>query len=718
MGTPDFSVGTLEAVLAAGHEVAAVVTQPDKPKGRGGAMSMSPVKEAALKHNLTVLQPQRAREEAFIEELRGYEADVIVVVAFGQLLPAEIIHMPKYGCINVHASLLPKYRGAAPIQWAVIDGCEYSGVTTMQMNEGLDTGDILLTEKVKLNPKETGGSLFDRLSDVGAQLLVKTLEEAKAGTLKPQKQNEEEASYVKISGKSIPELVEMPVSELKDFFDHLELTPAQSKVAERILPDIRNRLEFLLEVGLGYLTLNRLSSSLSGGESQRINLATSLGSSLVGSLYILDEPSIGLHSRDTEQLIRVLKRLRDLGNTVVVVEHDEDIIKAADEVIDIGPLAGRLGGEVVFQGNMRQLKTAGTLTADYIYGKRKIEIPEQRRAWNKQITISGATENNLKNITVRFPLKVMTAVTGVSGSGKSTLIKSILVPALKKYYGDYSDRTGSFDKLSGDMKSLSGVEFIDQNPIGKSTRSNPVTYLKAWDEIRKIFADTQAAKLQGFKASHFSFNVPGGRCEECQGEGIIKVEMQFMADVYLECEHCKGRRFKDDVLEVLYKNKSIYDILEMTVNQALEFFSESNGHCERSVVDKLQKLVDVGLGYVKLGQPSSTLSGGESQRVKLAYHLSRENAEPTLFVFDEPTTGLHFHDIHKLMESLNALIERGHSVLIIEHNMDVIKCADYVIELGPEGGKNGGTVVFEGTPEELVNCPDSYTGRYLREKLK
>ncbi len=527
-----------------------------------------------------------------------------------------------------------------------------------------------------------------------------------------------EASYVKISGKSIPELVEMPVAELKDFFDRLELTPVQSKVAERILPDIRNRLEFLLEVGLGYLTLNRLSSSLSGGESQRINLATSLGSSLVGSLYILDEPSIGLHSRDTEQLIRVLRRLRDLGNTVVVVEHDEDIIKAADEVIDIGPLAGRLGGEVVFQGDMKQLKTAGTLTADYIYGKRKIEVPEQRRSWNKQITISGATENNLKNITVRFPLKVMTAVTGVSGSGKSTLIKTILVPALKKYYGDYSDRTGSFDKLSGDMKSLSGVEFIDQNPIGKSTRSNPVTYLKAWDEIRKIFADTQAAKLQGFKASHFSFNVPGGRCEECQGEGIIKVEMQFMADVYLECEHCKGRRFKDDVLEVLYKNKSIYDILEMTVNQALEFFSESNGHCERSVVDKLQKLVDVGLGYVKLGQPSSTLSGGESQRVKLAYHLSRENAEPTLFVFDEPTTGLHFHDIHKLMESLNALIERGHSVLIIEHNMDVIKCADYVIDLGPEGGKNGGTVVFEGTPEELVQCPDSYTGRYLREKLK
>ncbi len=527
-----------------------------------------------------------------------------------------------------------------------------------------------------------------------------------------------EASYVKISGKSVPELVEMPVSELKDFFDHLELTPAQSKVAERILPDIRNRLEFLSEVGLGYLTLNRLSSSLSGGESQRINLATSLGSSLVGSLYILDEPSIGLHSRDTEQLIRVLKRLRDLGNTVVVVEHDEDIIKAADEVIDIGPLAGRQGGEVVFQGNIEQLENADTLTAGYIYGKRKIEVPKQRRSWSKQIIISGATENNLKNITVRFPLKVMTAVTGVSGSGKSTLIRSILVPALKKYYGDCSDHTGSFNKMSGDMESLSGVEFIDQNPIGKSTRSNPVTYLKAWDEIRKIFADTQAAKLQGFKASHFSFNVPGGRCEECQGEGIIKVEMQFMADVYLECEHCKGRRFKDDVLEVFYKNKNIYDILEMTVNQALEFFSASNGHCEQSVVDKLQKLADVGLGYIKLGQPSSTLSGGESQRVKLAYHLSRENADPTLFVFDEPTTGLHFHDIHKLMESLNALIERGHSVLIIEHNMDVIKCADYIIDLGPEGGKNGGTVVFEGTPEELLHCPDSYTGRYLREKLK
>ena len=527
-----------------------------------------------------------------------------------------------------------------------------------------------------------------------------------------------EAAYVKIGGKSVPELVEMPVAELKEFFNTLKLNPEQVQVAERILPDIRNRLDFLSEVGLGYLTLNRLSSSLSGGESQRINLATSLGSALVGSLYILDEPSIGLHSRDTEQLIRVLEKLRDLGNTVIVVEHDEDIIRAADEVIDIGPLAGRLGGEVVFQGNRKQLEAADTLTADYICGRRDIEVPARRRPWKKKITVSGATEHNLKNITVDFPLQVMTAVTGVSGSGKSTLVKTILVPALKSVYGDYSERTGSYDKLSGDLKAITGVEFIDQNPIGKSTRSNPVTYLKAWDDIRKLFADTQTARLQGFKPSHFSFNVPGGRCEECQGEGIIKVEMQFMADVYLECEHCKGRRFKDDVLEVQYRGKSIYDILEMTVNQALEFFSETNSHTERSIVEKLQKLVDVGLGYVKLGQSSSTLSGGESQRVKLAYHLSRENAEPTLFVFDEPTTGLHFHDIHKLMASLNALIDRGHSVLIIEHNMDVIKCADYVIDLGPEGGNDGGTVVFSGTPEELTTCPQSYTGRYLAEKLK
>ncbi len=527
-----------------------------------------------------------------------------------------------------------------------------------------------------------------------------------------------EATYVKINNHSITELVDMPISELKVYFDNLQLSEHDKTIAARVLPDIHNRINFLLDVGLGYLTLNRLSSSLSGGESQRINLATSLGSALVGSLYILDEPSIGLHSRDTDRLIQVLHRLRDIGNTVVVVEHDEDIIKAADEIIDVGPLAGRLGGEIVYQGTLKNLKKADTLTADYIYGKKNIPVPAKRRKSNRYILLSGATENNLKNIDVKIPLGIMTAVTGVSGSGKSTLIKTILVPALKKYYGDYSDCTGSFNRLSGDVDSIHGVEFIDQNPIGKSSRSNPVTYLKAWDDIRKIFADEKLSKLNGFKPAHFSFNVPGGRCEECQGEGIIKVEMQFMADVYLECEHCKGKRFKDEVLEVKYKGLNIYDILEMTVNQAVEFFSSGTSHSERSIVSKLQKLIDVGLGYIKLGQASSTLSGGESQRVKLAYHLSQENAEPTLFVFDEPTTGLHFHDIHKLMDSLNALIERGHTVLIIEHNMDVIKCADNIIDLGPEGGNEGGYLVFEGTPEELITCETSYTGKYLAEKLQ
>ena len=528
----------------------------------------------------------------------------------------------------------------------------------------------------------------------------------------------EEATYVKINGRSITELVDMPITELKEYFDNLQLSDHDKVIAARVLPDIHNRINFLLDVGLGYLTLNRLSSSLSGGESQRINLATSLGSALVGSLYILDEPSIGLHSRDTDRLIQVLHRLRDIGNTVVVVEHDEDLINAADEIIDVGPLAGRLGGEIVYQGTLKDLKKADTLTADYIYGKKNIPVPTTRRKSNRYLLLTGATENNLKNIDVKIPLGVMTAVTGVSGSGKSTLIKTILVPALKKYYGDYSDRTGSFNQLSGDVDLLHGVEFIDQNPIGKSSRSNPVTYLKAWDDIRKIYADEKLSKLNNFKPAHFSFNVPGGRCEECQGEGIIKVEMQFMADVYLECEHCKGKRFKDEVLEVKYKDQNIYDILEMTVNQAVEFFSSGTSHSERSIVSKLQKLVDVGLGYIKLGQASSTLSGGESQRVKLAYHLSQENAEPTLFVFDEPTTGLHFHDIHKLMDSLNALIDRGHTVLIIEHNMDVIKCADNIIDLGPEGGSEGGYLVFEGTPEALVKCKKSYTGKYLAEKLR
>ena len=527
-----------------------------------------------------------------------------------------------------------------------------------------------------------------------------------------------EASYVKICGKSITELVEMPISELKAFFDNLQLNTYQAKVAERILPEIQNRLEFLLEVGLGYLTLNRLSSTLSGGESQRINLATSLGSALVGSLYILDEPSIGLHSRDTNQLIQVLLKLRDLGNTVVVVEHDEDIIKAADEVIDIGPLAGYAGGEVVFQGNLEQLKAANTLTSDYLSGKQYIAIPKKRREWKKKITLSGATENNLKNLTIDFPLKVMTAVTGVSGSGKSTLIKTILVPALRKMLGGTPDYIGRYTQITGDLRYIKEVEFIDQNPIGKSTRSNPATYLKVWDDIRKLFADTQAARLQGFKPSHFSFNGPGGRCEECQGEGVIKVEMQFMADVYLECEHCKGRRFKDDILEIQYRGKNIYEVLEMTVNQAIEFFREGSSYTEYTIVDRLQKLADVGLGYVKLGQSSSTLSGGENQRVKLAYHLSKENTEPTLFIFDEPTTGLHFHDIHKLVDSLNALIDRGHTVIVIEHHMDVIKCADYVIDLGPEGGEHGGYLVFAGTPEELAECEQSYTGHYLKEKLQ
>ena len=527
-----------------------------------------------------------------------------------------------------------------------------------------------------------------------------------------------EATYVKVGGKSITELVDMPITELGEFFNGLRLSEHDSLIAARVLPDIHNRIQFLLDVGLGYLTLNRLSSSLSGGESQRINLATSLGSALVGSLYILDEPSIGLHSRDTERLIGVLRRLRDLGNTVVVVEHDEDIIKAADRVIDVGPMAGRLGGKIVFDGTLKELKQADTLTADYLYGKKQIPVPIKRRTSNRQIVLSGATENNLKNITVTIQLNVMTAVTGVSGSGKSTLIKTILVPALKKHYDEYSDRTGSFDKLSGDLDAIHGVEFIDQNPIGKSTRSNPVTYLKAWDDIRKIFADQKLAKMNGFKPSYFSFNVPGGRCEECQGEGIIKVEMQFMADVYLECEHCKGKRFKEEVLEVKYRDKNIYNVLEMTVNQAVDFFSGGTSHAESSIVNKLQKLVDVGLGYIKLGQSSSTLSGGESQRVKLAYHLSLENAEPTLFVFDEPTTGLHFHDIHKLMDSLNALIDRGHTVLIIEHNMDVIKFADNIIDLGPEGGSEGGYLIFEGTPEALVQCGNSHTGRFLAEKLK
>ncbi len=526
------------------------------------------------------------------------------------------------------------------------------------------------------------------------------------------------AGYVKINGTSIQELVLIPVNELREFFHTLKLGEHDTKVAKRILIEITSRLDFLCDVGLGYLTLNRLSSTLSGGESQRINLATSLGSSLVGSLYILDEPSIGLHPKDTERLINVLRKLQKIGNTVLVVEHDEEIIRAADQIIDIGPKAGVHGGELVFQGDHEALlKAENSLTADYLTGRKNIEIPKIRRKWNNYIEVIGARENNLKNVSIKFPLNTITAVTGVSGSGKSTLVSRILYPGIAKIFGTHTEKTGQHDAIKGDFKRLTGVEFVDQNPIGKSSRSNPVTYLKAYDEIRKLFADLQASKYQGFKPAHFSFNVDGGRCEECQGEGEISVEMQFMADVHLVCESCHGKRFKDDILEIQYRGKNIFDVLEMTVNQAIEFFSEGKSTTEKKIAHKLQPLQDVGLGYVKLGQSSSTLSGGESQRVKLAAFLAKEKDSPTLFIFDEPTTGLHFHDINILLVSFNALISRGHSIIIIEHNLDVIKSADWIIDLGPEGGKNGGNIVFEGVPEDLVKCKNSFTGQSLQEKL-
>ncbi|MGE4309832.1 excinuclease ABC subunit UvrA [Bacteroides sp.] len=524
-----------------------------------------------------------------------------------------------------------------------------------------------------------------------------------------------EAGYVKVGGKSISELVDLPITELKKFFDTLQLTKHDEEVARRILTEINSRIRFLIDVGLGYLTLNRLSNSLSGGESQRINLATSLGSSLVGSLYILDEPSIGLHSRDTDKLIHVLRELQKLGNTVVVVEHDEEIIRAADYIIDIGPDAGRLGGEVVYEGDMKNL-TKGTIshTVRYLLGEEETPLPLHRRPWNNYIEITGARENNLKGIDVRFPLNVMTVVTGVSGSGKSTLVRDIFYRALKRELDECSDRPGEFLLLQGDVKSLKNIEFIDQNPIGKSSRSNPVTYIKAYDEIRKLWAEQPLAKQMNYTAGHFSFNSEGGRCEECKGDGNITVEMQFMADLVLECESCHGKRFKSETLEVCFHEKNIYDVLEMTVNEAVEFFTL---HGQKKVVKKLLPLQEVGLGYVKLGQSSSTLSGGENQRVKLAYYLSQEKAEPTLFIFDEPTTGLHFHDIRKLLEAFDALIRRGHTLIIIEHNMDVIKCADYVIDLGPEGGDKGGHLVACGTPEEVAECGASYTGQFLKEKL-
>ncbi|HEY6914875.1 MAG TPA: excinuclease ABC subunit UvrA [Paludibacter sp.] len=536
-----------------------------------------------------------------------------------------------------------------------------------------------------------------------------------------------EASYIRIAGKSISELVLLSVKNLNDFFENIELDEQDAAIAKRLLIEINNRIHFLLDVGLGYLTLNRLSNSLSGGESQRINLATSLGSSLVGSLYILDEPSIGLHSRDTHLLIKVLKQLRDLGNTVVVVEHDEEIMRAADYIIDIGPNAGRLGGNVVFQGTpdltdptkndaiAEQIEHSYTLK--YLLGKEHIEIPAHRRKWNNYIEVIGARENNLKGINVKFPLNIMTVVTGVSGSGKSSLVRNVFYTALKKHYGGVADRTGQFGTLKGSMHLAKDIEFVDQNPIGRSSRSNPVTYIKAYDEIRKLFADQQLSKQMNYSASHFSFNTEGGRCEECQGEGTVTVEMQFMADLVLECEHCHGKRFKQDILDVQYKGVNIFDVLEMTVNQAIEFFSEQTGNTEKKIVKRLKPLQDVGVGYVKLGQSSSTLSGGESQRVKLASFLANEKSEPTIFVFDEPTTGLHFHDIKTLLKAFDALITKGHTVIIIEHNIEVIKCADHIIDIGPEGGDNGGNLVFEGVPEKIIDCANSYTGKFLKEKI-
>ena len=524
-----------------------------------------------------------------------------------------------------------------------------------------------------------------------------------------------EAFYVKVSGRSIAELVEMPIYDLKEFFRTLQLNEHDAAIARRLLNEINNRINFLLDVGLGYLTLNRLSNSLSGGESQRINLATSLGSSLVGSLYILDEPSIGLHSRDTDRLVKVLRQLQELGNTVVVVEHDEEIIRAADYIIDIGPKAGRLGGEIVYQGDMKDLqKGSNSYTVKYLLGEETIDRPLTHRSWNNYIEIKGARENNLKGIDVRFPLNVMTVVTGVSGSGKSTLVRDIFYKALKREFSEATDRPGEFVSMEGDLSMIKDIEFVDQNPIGKSSRSNPVTYIKAYDEIRKLFAEQPLSKQMGYSAGYFSFNTEGGRCEECKGEGTVTVEMQFMADLVLECESCHGKRFKNETLEVCYEGKNIYDILEMTVNQAIEFFTE---HKQKKIVKKLLPLQEVGLGYIKLGQSSSTLSGGENQRVKLAYFLSIEKAQPTIFVFDEPTTGLHFHDIKKLLEAFDSLISRGHTVVIIEHNMDVIKCADYIIDLGPEGGDKGGNLVIAGTPEEVAQCGASYTGQYLAEKM-
>ena len=524
-----------------------------------------------------------------------------------------------------------------------------------------------------------------------------------------------EAGYVKVNNTAIQELVELPLDKTADFFKNLTLSEFDEKVAKRLLLEINNRLRFLQDVGLGYLTLNRKSNTLSGGESQRINLATSLGSSLVGSMYILDEPSIGLHPKDTERLIVVLKSLRDLGNTVIVVEHDEDIMKAADEIIDIGPEAGTFGGEVVAQGTYAEILKSNSLTAKYLNGEMEIEVPKKRRTSKNKISITGARQNNLKNIDVTFPLNVFTAVTGVSGSGKSTLVKKILYPALMREIGGYGEKPGQFSEIKGDFNTIKSIEFIDQNPIGRSSRSNPVTYIKAYDDIRNLYASQKLSDIRGYKAKHFSFNVDGGRCETCKGEGEVTIEMQFMADVHLICDTCNGKRFKKEVLEVTFENKNIDDILTMTVDDAVAFFGE---HKQDKIAAKLQPLQDVGLGYVQLGQSSSTLSGGEAQRIKLASFLVKGTSkEKTVFIFDEPTTGLHFHDIKKLLASFYALLDRGHTVIVVEHNLDLIKCADYIIDLGPEGGENGGQVVAVGTPEEVVKSKESFTAEYLKEKL-
>ena len=532
-----------------------------------------------------------------------------------------------------------------------------------------------------------------------------------------------EATWVKVGGKSITELVEMPIINLKDWFDHLQLTEHEEQIAKRLLTEIKNRVGFLAEVGLSYLTLNRQSNTLSGGESQRINLTTSLGSSLVGSLYILDEPSIGLHSRDTDRLIHVLRDLQQLGNTVMVVEHDEEIMRASDYLIDVGPDAGTHGGEIVFQGSTEELndspenilkKYPRSYTIKYLTGRDVIETPKSRRKWNKAIELKGARMNNLRGIDVKFPLNVFNCVTGVSGSGKSSLIKGILYPALKRHLDEVADAPGEYTALEGDWKAIKHVEFVDQNPIGKSTRSNPATYVKAYDAIRQLFAEQPLAKQMGFSPQYFSFNTEGGRCEECKGAGVISVEMQFMADLVLECEACHGQRFKHDILEVRFHEKNINDVLNMTVSEAITFFGE---YKQQAIVNRLKPLEDVGLGYIKLGQNSSTLSGGENQRVKLAYFIGQEKQEPTLFIFDEPTTGLHFHDIQRLLDAFKALIERGHTILVIEHNLDVIKCADYVIDIGPDGGDKGGNLVFAGTPEALIECKTSITGHYLKEKI-